>query len=148
VFGGGTSNKSSRLYKALVETELAAGVGGGLMASVDPYLFSIAATVRQGRTLAEVEKALDAEMDRVLNEPVSEAELAKALKQAKAMFAFSAESVSNLGFWYGFSEIIDTYEWFENYLDRLTQVAVADVHRVAQKYLAQSNRTVGWYQPK
>ena len=148
MFGGGTSNKSSRLYKALVETELAAGAGGGLMASVDPYLFSIAATVRQGHTLAEVEKALDAEIDRVLNEPVSEAELAKALKQAKAMFAFSAESVSNLGFWYGFSEIIDSYEWFENYLDRLTQVTVADVHRVAQKYLARSNRTVGWYQPK
>ncbi|MBI3244339.1 MAG: insulinase family protein [Chloroflexi bacterium] len=147
-FGGGTSNKSSRLYKALVETELAAGVGGGLTASVDPYLFSIVATVRQGHTLAEVETALDAEMDRVLNEPVTEAELAKAIKQAKAMFAFSAESVTNLGFWYGFAEILDTYEWFENYLERLTQVTVADVHRVAQKYLTRSNRTVGWYQPK
>jgi zinc protease len=148
VFGGGTSNKSSRLYKALVETELAAGVGGGLTASVDPYLFSIVATVRQGQTLADVEKALDAELDRALNEPVTEAELAKAIKQAKAMFAFSAESVTNLGFWYGFAEVLDTYEWFENYLDRLTQVTVADVHRVAQKYLTRSNRTVGWYQPK
>lgn len=147
-FGGGTSNKSSRLYKALVETELAAGAGGGLTASIDPYLYSFSATVRKGRTLAEVEKALDAEIDRAVNEPVSEAELAKAIKQAKAMFAFSAESVTNLGFWYGFAEILDSYEWFENYLDRLTKVTVADVHRVAQKYFARGNRTVGWYQPK
>ena len=147
-FGGGTSNKSSRLYKALVETELAAGAGGGLTASIDPYLYSFSATVRKGRTLAEVEKALDAEIDRAENEPVSEAELAKAIKQAKAMFAFSAESVTNLGFWYGFAEILDSYEWFENYLDRLTKVTVADVHQVAQKYFARGNRTVGWYQPK
>jgi len=79
---------------------------------------------------------------------VSEAELAKAIKQAQAMFAFSAESVSNLGFWYGFAEILDTYEWFENYIERLSAVTVADVQRVAQKVLARSNRTVGWYQPK
>ncbi len=148
LFGGGTSNKSSRLYKALVETELAVGVGGGLSATVDPYLYSIVATVRQGRTLAEVERALDAELDRAASEPVSEAELSKAIKQAKAMFAFSAESVSNLGFWYGFAEILDTYEWFENYIDRLSAVTVADVQRVAQKALAHSNRTAGWYQPK
>jgi zinc protease len=147
-FGGGTSNKSSRLYKALVETELAAGVGGGLTASIDPYLYSIAATVRKGRTLAEVEAALDAEIERAVNEPVSEAELAKAIKQAKASFAFSAESVTNLGFWYGFAEILDSHEWFENYLERLTRVTIDEVSRAAKKYLARRNRTVGWYQPK
>ncbi len=146
-FGGGTSNKSSRLYKALVETELAAGVGGGLMATINPYLYSIVATVRQGRTLAEVETALDAEIDRLVRDSVTQAELAKAIKQAKAMFAFSAESVTNLGFWYGFAEIFDTYEWFENYIDRLSAVTLDDVSRAAKNYLARSNRTVGWYQP-
>jgi len=147
-FGGGTSNKTSRLYKALVLTELAAGVGGGLSATIDPYVYSIVATVRKGRTLAEVEQALDAEMDRALDGSISEAEVAKAIKQAKAMFAFSAESVTNLGFWYGFAEILDTYEWFENYIDRLSAVTPDDVNRVAKKYLARSNRTVGGYQPK
>jgi zinc protease len=147
LFGGGTSNKSSRLYKALVETELAAGVGGSLVTSIDPYLYSIVATVRKGHTLEEVERALDAEIDRAFNEPVAEAELTKAIKQAKAMFAFSAESVTNLGFWYGFAEILDNYEWFENYIDRLSAVTIDDVSRVAKKVLARSNRTVGWYQP-
>lgn len=148
MFGGGTSNKSSRLYKALVEKELAAGVGGSLMATIDPYVYSISATVRQGRTLAEVESALEAEIDRAVNEPVAEAELAKAIKQAKAMFAFSAESVTNLGFWYGFAELIDSHEWFDHYIHRLSAVTVDDVQRVARKVLARSNRTVGWYQPK
>ncbi|MEK7441967.1 MAG: pitrilysin family protein [Chloroflexota bacterium] len=147
-FGGGTSNKSSRLYKALVSTELAAGVGGGLSATIDPYTYSIVATVRQGKAISDVEKAFDVEMDRVLAHAVSEAEFNKAIKQAKAMFAFSAESVSNLGFWYGFSEILDSYQWFEKYLDKLSAVTIDDVSRVAKKYLVKSNRTVGWYQPK
>jgi len=148
MFGGGTSNKSSRLYKALVLTELAAGVGGGLVASIDPYLYSIVATVRKGRALEEVERALNAEIERAIDEPITEAELAKAIKQAKAMFAFSAESVTNLGFWYGFAEILDSYEWFENYIDRLSAVTIDDVSRVAKKVLGKGNRTVGWYQPR
>src|SRR3990172_6512368 len=148
LFGGGTSNKSSRLYKALVEKGLAASVSGGLSPTVDPYLYSVFATVRKEQTPDAVEKALDAEIERVQNEPVTVAELAKALKQAKAMFAFGAESVTNQGFWLGFTEIFDTYHWFESYLDRLAAVTVADVQRVAQKYLAKSNRTVGHFIPE
>ena len=148
LFGGGTSNKSSRLYRALVEKGLAAGVSGGLSPTVDPYVYSVFATVRGGQTPEAVEKALDAELDRVRAEKVSTAELAKALKQAKAMFAYSAESVSNQGFWLGYTEIFDTYKWFENYLDRLAAVTVDDVQRVAQKYLARTNRTLGHFIPQ
>ncbi|MBI3360940.1 MAG: insulinase family protein [Chloroflexi bacterium] len=146
-FGGGTTNKSSRLYKALVETELAASVGGGLSPTIDPYLYTLTATVRAGHTVQEVENALDAQIERALAEPVSGEELAKALKQAKAMFAYSSESVTNQGFWLGFTEIFDTHEWFENYLDRLSAVTADDVQRTAAKTLARRNRTVGHYVP-
>jgi zinc protease len=148
VFGGGGTNASSRLYKALVDTELAADVSGGLATTVDPYLYSISATVRTGHTLAEVEAALDAELARAVAEPVGEGEVAKAIKQAKAQFAYGSESVTNQGYWYGFSEVFADYTWFESYLDRLAAVTVDDVQRVAQTYLAKSNRTVGWYVPK
>jgi len=148
LFGGGTSNKSSRLYKALVETGLAASISGGLSPTVDPFLYSISATVRQGQTPEAVEAALDREVERARNEPVSAQELAKAVKQARAMFAFGAESVTSLGFWLGYTEIFDTYEWFENYLDRLAAVTPAELQRVAQKYLAPTNRTVGQFVPE
>jgi zinc protease len=146
--GGGGTNASSRLYKALVDTELATDVSGGLVPTVDPFLYSISATVRTGRTPAQVEAALDAELGRAVNEPVSEAEVAKAIKQAKAQFAYGSESVTNQGLWYGFSEIFADYVWFESYLDRLAAVTVDDVQRVAKTYLTKSNRVVGWYVPK
>jgi len=148
MFGGGGTNASSRLYKALVDTELAVDVSGGLAATVDPYLYSLSATVRTGHTPAEVEAALDVELGRVVNEPVSEGEVAKAIKQAKAQFAYGSESVTNQGFWYGFSEVFADYTWFESYLDRLAAVTVDDVQRVAKTFLTKSNCTVGWYVPK
>jgi len=148
IFGGGMSNASSRLYRALVDTELAADVSGGLGTTVDPFLYSISATVRTGRTPAEVEAALEAELARAVAEPVTEQEVAKAIKQARAQFAYGSESVTNQGFWYGFSEVFADYTWFESYLDRLVAVTVDDVQRVAKTYLTKSNRTVGWYIPK
>lgn len=144
---GGTSNKSSRLYKALVESELAAGVSGGIFPTVDPYLYVIFATVRNGRQPDEVEKALDAELERATSSNISEAELAKAIKQARAMFAFGAESVTNQGMWLSYAELFDTYQWFQKYLDHLAAVTVDDVRRVAQKVLRRSNCTAGWYVP-
>jgi zinc protease len=147
LWGGGTSNRSSRLYKALVETELAADADCSMSATIDPYLFGLSATVRQGRTLPEVEAAFMAEIDRVLAEPVSEEELAKAIKQTRAQFAYSSESVTDQGYWLGFSEVVADVGWFETFLPRLAAVTADDVQRVAQTYLQPKLRTVGWYTP-
>jgi zinc protease len=146
-FGGGTSNKTSRIYRALVEAELASSVSGGLATTVDPFLYSLSATVRTGRRPEEVEAALDAELRRVMEEPITPAELQKALKQARAIFAYGSESITNQAFWMGYSEVFADYGWFEGYLERLAQVTPADVQRVAGQYLARANRTVGYYLP-
>jgi zinc protease len=146
-FGSGTSNKSSRLYKALVETGLAAGVSGSLNPTVDPYLYSIFCVVRGGKTPAEAEGALDAEIARVQQECVTPADLAKAIKQARAFFAYDTESATRQGCWLGITEIFGTYEWFDKHLERLAAVTPEDVQRVAQKYLVKTNRTVGHFIP-
>jgi zinc protease len=84
----------------------------------------------------------------VAEEPITKEELAKAIKQAKAQFAYSSETVTGQALWMGFSEIVADYGWFENYIDNLSAVTVEDVHRAAQMYLTPSNRTVGWYVPQ
>ena len=130
-----------------METELASDADCAVSSTIDPYLFSFSATVRQGRTLAEVEAAMLAEIRRVMDEPVSEAELAKAIKQTRAQFAYSSESVTDQGYWLGFSEIVAEVGWFEGYMDKLAAVTVEDVQRVAQTYLKPALRNVGWYVP-
>ncbi len=143
-----TSNKTSRLYRALVETELAAGVGGGMIATIDPYLYTITATVRNGHTPEEVEAAIIDEIENVRAGSIRQEEFEKARKQARALFAYDSESVSSQGFWLGFSEVlVGDCGWFDDYLDRLMAVTLDDVHRVAQDVFDPRRRTVGWYIP-
>ena len=145
---GGGDNRSSRLYKALVETELAASAGSSVTPTVDPFLYSIDATVRSGRAPEEVEEALDVELLRLVDEPVSQEELHKAAKQVRAQFAYSAESVTNQAYWLGFSEIVADHEWFTSFLDRLAAVTADDVQRLASRLLARRNRVTGIYLPR
>jgi zinc protease len=148
LWGGGGSNRSSRLYRALVETELASGVDCGMSSTIDPYLFSFSATVREGRTLPEVEAALVAEIERTIKQPAEQSELEKAIKQTRAQFAYSSESVTDQGYWLGFSEVVADTDWFEGFLGRLAAVTAEDVQRVAGAYLRPSLRNVGWYLPQ
>ncbi len=147
-FSGGTSNKTSRLYRALVETQIAADVGSSLIPTVEPFLYSLTTTMQPGRYPEEAEAIIDAEIQRLQSELIRPEEFEKALKQARADFAYSSESVTNQGFWYGWSEIFADYTWFETYLERLAQVTPEDVQRVARTYLTRANRTVGWYLPR
>jgi zinc protease len=148
IFTGGISNKTSRLYRALVEKELAVAIGGGVGATIDPHLHSIILTVHPQRTPNEVIGALDDEIKRLQDTPPPIEEIARAVKQARAIFAYGSESISNQGFWMGCSEMFATYDWFLNYLERLATVTPADVQRLAQTYLRPQNRVVGVYIPK
>jgi len=147
IFGGGTTNKSSRLYRALVDTELATDVSGSLIPTVDPFVYSLSATVRTGHTPAEVEQRLWLELERAAAEPIAAEELARSIKQAKAQFAYSSESVTGQAFWLGWSEIFADHNWFTDYLDHLSAVTPQDVQRVAQQYIRRANCTMGWYLP-
>jgi zinc protease len=116
---------------------------------IDPHLFTVSATLRAGGDLAELEAALDAELERLLtSNPVTEEELAKGVKRAKAAFAFGSESVTSQGSWLGLSEITGgSYLWFQNYLANLEKVTTDDVARVAANRLDRRRRTIGRYVP-
>ncbi len=144
-FGGGTSNRSSRLSKALVDTGLCADFGGGVTPSIDPFLYTLTGTVMHGKDIRVVEDKVWEEIARIQQTPVQQAELDKALKQTRAQVAFSTETVTNQAFWLGFSEIIQDYSWFTTFLDRLKKVTAKDVQHVAAKYLTRDTVTVGSY---
>jgi zinc protease len=144
-FGGGLPNKTSRLYQALVQGEFAAAVSGGLAATIDPYLYSIRVTVRPDRTPEAALDKLDEEIDRLLQTSVKATEVSKAIKQAKAIFAYDSESITHQGMWLGYAEMFANYAWFETYLKRISQVTPQDVLRVARTYLRPGGRVVGVY---
>src|SRR5689334_9794075 len=147
-FGGGAqTNRSARIYRALVETQLAAYAGSGYRPARDPYLFELEATVHEGHSVAEVEAALIAEVEKIQQDGVSEAEMTKVLKQVRAQIAYSGESVTSQALLLGMWEVLDSYQRKDMLLDEIGAVNAADVQRVAQSYLTERNRTVGHFIP-
>jgi len=146
--GGGSPNRSSRLYKALVSTELAASAGCGVRPTSEPFAFTVAATVRRDVDPQQVEDAMWVELQRIATQPLSQAELNRAYKQTLAQFAYSSESVSSQGYWLGFSEVVADGDWFLRLPTHLAAVTAADVQRVAETYLPQDRAWVGWYVPE
>jgi zinc protease len=148
IFGSATSNRSNRLYKALVSQQLAVAAGCSYLPTIDPYLFSFMATLAQGVNHQQVEDVIWTEIEKVQENGVTAAELEKAIKQTKAQFAYSSESVTHQAYWLGFSEIVADLDWFANWLERISAVTSDDVRRVAQTYFARNKQTVGWYMPE
>jgi zinc protease len=147
MFSGGISNKTSRLYRALVDKEYVVGVHGGAQATVDPFMYAITMTIHPKRKPEEALAALDREIQRVRQEKVTREEIRRAIKQARAIFAYGSENITNQAFWLGYAEMFADYNWFETYLDRLAAVTVKDVQRVANEYFRPQSRVVGTYVP-
>lgn len=147
MFAEGEPSRSSRLYRALVETGLAADVGTQLIPTVAPFLYTLNVTVQAPAEPDAVEAALLAQVQRLVDEPVSQAEVNKAIKQTQAEFVYGAESVTDQAYWLGFSEVVASLDWLDAYLERLAAVTPADVQRVAATYLAANQRTIGIFLP-
>lgn len=145
--GGGISNKTSRLYRALVERELAVSVHGGLSATIDPFLYDVNIIVRQDRSHEEALAGFDDQIRRLQDERVRDEEIERAIKQARALFAYGSENITNQAFWLGYAEMFADYHWFTGYLEHLERVTPDDVLRIAQTYLRPENRVVGVYLP-
>lgn len=143
--GGGISNKTSRLYRALIDNELAVTVSGGLQATIDPFLYEIMLTQRNDRPVEKALEVLDSEINRLISSPIPEAEIDRAVKQARALFAYGSENITNQAFWLGYSEMFASYAWFDNYVKKLEEVTPDSLKKIAAKYLKSENRVIGYY---
>jgi len=145
--GGGISNRTSRLYLALVEKELAVSVGGNLNANVDPGSFTINLTKHPARSVRRLLSALDAQIEKIQSEPITQAEIDRAVKQAKALFAYGSDNITNQAFWMGYANSFADYSWFAEYVERLAAVSPEQVRNTAGKYLRPDARVIGVYTP-
>lgn len=114
---------------------------------LDPYLLEVGATVRPGVEIVRVERAVFRELDRLANAPISDEEFKKVLKQTRAQYVYAEDGVSNHGYRLGMLEVVASYKAYDTFVENLEKVTKEDIQRVAAKYLAETNRTVGWFLP-
>ncbi|MEM1126242.1 MAG: pitrilysin family protein [Bacteroidota bacterium] len=142
-----TTGKGSRFFRRLTDQGLTTGSFSGVSRLRDPGLFYLFGMLAPERTHEEVEAAMLDELHRIQEEGVTEAEVARAQKLLAAEEAFGRDGpyavASQL------NEAIAAGDWtlYTTFLERIDRVTAADVQRVAQAYLIEDRRTVGWYVP-
>jgi zinc protease len=140
--------RSSRLYRALIDGEIATSVSCGFELTLDPYLFAVDATLRNGVEPARAEAAIIKELERIQREGVPQDELARTRRQLHAQVVYSLEGVTNQGFALGFMDLVarDAAAW-QTFPEALQAVSAEDIQRVASTYLKERQRSVGWFVP-
>lgn len=133
ILGGGTT---SRLYRALV-------VEGGIAVSagcwygpgrLGPSSFGFYGSPAQGRTVAEVEAAIDAEIARVLADGVTQAELDAAKTRLQRSAIFARDSVTAPARIVGAALASGrSLEEIEAWPERIVAVTAADVAEAARE---------------
>jgi len=148
MFGGGSiSNRTSRLYQALVEKDITVSVNGDIQATIDPFLHTFILTLNPNADSQKALQVFDEEIKKIQQEEIPAEEIERAIQQAEAMFAYGSENITNQAFWMGYSSIFADYNWYESYIQSLLAVTSSDIQTLAQNHFAVQNRTVGIYFP-
>jgi zinc protease len=139
VLAGG---ENSRLYRALVrDKQIASSAGVQLQDVENGGFFAPSVTLASGRSVAEAEPALAAEIARVRDQPVTAAELAEAKNEILANALQERETFDGRAFAIG-EALVRTGDplALDRRLALVGKVTVADVQRVARTYLTPDKR--------
>ncbi len=139
-----TFGKSSRLYKALVDTGIATSVTSDLWESVDPGVFSVTVKLTDASKAQEAEKILLAQLAAFSKNPPTKQELAKAVNGVRSQFISTRESVGSQAFYLGYYEALGDYKYSETFLDNIKSVKAEDVVSAASRYFVPEKSTIGF----
>jgi len=145
-----SGGQSSRLTKRLVDNERLAVAAQTVPLNLeDPSLFVIFAVANMGKSLANIERSVEAEIQAVQTDLMSETEFQKIRSQMETGYVQKAATVLGKALelatyhqFYGDATLINTE------LNRFMAVTRDDIRRVARAYLQPTNRVVLHYVPE
>ena len=144
VLAGG---KTSRLYRALVyEQRIATEVAASQNSRELSGYFQVVATAAPGRTLAELDAAISAEMANLAAAGPTAAEIERGIAQAEVHFISRLQTVGGFG---GKSDQLNAYNvflgdagYFDRDLARYRKATADDLTRAAREWLGYDRRVV------
>lgn len=145
---GSTYERSSRLYKRLIDTSMAAEVFARHDDLRDPGLVIVGAVLNPGIDINTVELALLDEVEKLAVEAATQDELRRIKSSNLKGTILAKADPSSLAFMLGEAESRADYQWLLDYDDKFDAVTAEDIMRVVKQYFVRSNRTVGHFLPK
>lgn len=144
-----SQGRSSRLYRRMVDGELALRAQCGGNESLDPGQFLCFVSPRSGVEPETSERALFEEIEKLQKEAPGEKELQKAKNQLLADYFRELKTIANKANFIGNFEVFHG-DWrkVNEYEQAIQGVTAEDVQRVAARYLTARNRTVATLIPE
>jgi predicted Zn-dependent peptidase len=145
-----SSGRSSRFTEHIVrQKQLATTVFAGSDESRGPGLFNVVGTAAPGKAIADLEAAIEEEIEKVKTGPIADWEMDKARNGARNGLVSSLGSSLQRAVLLGqYALYYDNPDLINTRAQKIEKITAADVQRVAQKYLVKTGRTVVVTVPK
>jgi len=138
---------TGRLHRALVQKGLASSAWGGAREMHDPGYAYFGASLAKDASLEKARDALLASLENLRAQPVTAAEVERARTRLLNDFEKAQLDAATLVRVMAEYQAMGDWRLFFLYRERLRQVGVADVQRVAEHYLKPANRVLGVFTP-
>jgi zinc protease len=143
ILGGG---KASRLYKTLVyDKQIAQEVGAAQSSNALTSMFIVDVTARPGHDAAEIEAAIDAELQALRADGPTQKELERARNTIETAMLSQIEKIGGAGLanqLNHYNQYLGDPGYLGKDIERLRRVSVADIRRVLQAQLQNTARAV------
>lgn len=144
-------HEAARLPTALVkEQQVAVSIDTSYdSTNRGPSMFILQASPRPGHTVDQLEQAIRGALAEVASKGVTDQELARARSQLRASEVYKKDSMMGQAMEIGMLETLG-YGWQASplMLDKLNQVTIADIQRVAQSYFKDDQLTIARLVPQ
>jgi len=143
--GGG----SSRLYQSLIkEKKLFSNIDCHHTGSLDAGLAVIEGKLVAGVKMEDAEAAVEAELEKMKTEKVSDAELQKVKNKTESMIAFEDMSVMSRANSLAFYELLGDAAWMNFELEKYASVTAEDILNESRTIFRQDNSNTLYYLAK
>jgi len=145
-----SGDKASRLEKALVlEQQIATDVAAYVLPTEATGIFMMQATANEGVSIDDIERAIDAEVARVVSDGITADELTRAKNRAEVEYAHQLENYDARADLIGMmSTYFNDPGLVQTWLDPYRAATGDDLQRVAQQYLVPENRVTSTFVPE
>jgi zinc protease len=144
-----SDGRGSRLTSNLVYGKQIAQDAGAFNYALEAGgMMIVQSTAKPGKTLDEIEKEINTEIERLKNEPPTAEEMSRALNSIESSSVFGLQNVlAKADQLNNYATYLGKPDYFQKDLDRYRKVTAADIQRVAKNYLT-ANRFVMQFVPR
>ncbi|MDA4131295.1 MAG: insulinase family protein [Thaumarchaeota archaeon] len=145
-FGDRFVPKTNRLYKRLVEREIATEVNTYFPVNIDPSLLYFDLTLNPIASLSKAKEEFFSEIARAADVPATEDEMKVVFNQIKSWHAYENDGITLQALSIGFMQVIKNMNLADKLVEQALRTKPLEIQRVAKKYLDDKQRVTCEFQ--